>query len=396
MRIAGIRSVIIASTIVLFSASPVSPIGVGAVQWDAEWEVTVGRSADSVATDANGDVYVTGTVRSADGYWRSMVIVKYAPDGGELWRRTWPTRSERFPYSIGRDVAISLDGDTVFVAGAELNDSTEHARAKVWAYTAHGDLRWHRAVWGPSSLVADGIGVGPAGPVVGGAAWSEYPLLGDGRVAAFADDGTKLWTAPFEVQQVHRTTRDAVFDIAVDHQGIVYAVGVVERRLITVDDRWEGVWSDADTVIQRFDPDGRLVWSTLLTDPGVKDRDSAFAIDVVGRAVMVAGLRDGSRVVRGHAWLARMSPGGRVAWSTDAGARPSVAYDVAITPWGDVQLVGETGVRSLRRLFMRAYSFGGELLARRHLDGVGASGVAASDEPALYVVGGRSLWRLPA
>ncbi len=61
-----------------------------------------------------------------------------------------------------------------------------------------------------------------------------------------------------------------------------------------------------------------------------------------------------------------------------------------------MQLVGETGVRSLRRLFMRAYSFGGELLARRHLDGVGASGVAASDEPALYVVGGRSLWRLPA
>jgi len=295
---------------------------------------------------------------------------------------------------MGRGVAVSFDGDTVFVVGAELNDSTEHARAKIWAYTSDGDLRWHRAVWGSRSLVAEGVGTGPFGPVVGGAAWSEYPLLGNGRVAAFADDGTTLWTAPFEVPQVRRQTNDAVLDVDVDRRGTVYAAGVVERRPITANDWWEGVWSDADPAIQRFDADGRLLWSKLFADPGVKDRESAFGIDVAGRSVTVAGLRDGSRESRGRAWLARMSPGGRVLWSKAAGARPSVAYDVVVTPWGDVQLVGGIGVGS--RLFVRAYAPDGELLSRRHLKGAVASGVAASDEPALYVVGGRRLWRLLA
>jgi hypothetical protein len=232
------------------------------------------------------------------------------------------------------------------------------------------------------------------GPVVGVRGWSEYPLLGDGRLAAFADDGTMVWTALFEAPPVPRRTGDAVLDVDIDRRGHVYAVGVVDRRPVSIDDWWNGVWSDADVVVQRFDPGGRLLWSKLLADPGVKDRDTAFAVDVVGRTVTVAGLRDGSRDMGGRAWLARMAPGGRVLWSKDVGPRPSAAYDVALTPWGDVQVVGRID-SAPRRLFLRAYSLGGDPVSRRGLEGASAVGVAASHEPALYLVGGRRLWRLP-
>lgn len=394
MRIAG-RWMVIVSTIAI-SALVLSPVEVGAVEWNAEWEVDVGRTADAVATDASGDVYVTGTVRSADGYWRSMLIAKFAADGAELWRHTWPARSAQFPYSIGRDVAVSPDGETVFVAGAELIDSTEHARAKIWAYTSDGDLRWHRAIWGSSSLVADGIGAGPSGPVVGVESHSGYePRFGDGRVAAFGDDGSRLWTSPFEVPGVRRSTADAVFDVDVDVRGRAYLVGSVERRVVTIDEWWDGIWSDADIAVQRFDPDGRLVWSRVFADPGVKDRDLAFSVDAAGRSVAIAGERDGARNGEGQAWLALMSFGGRLHWTTFAGVRPSIAAGVVLTPWEDIQLVGGSGVGP-RRLFLRAYSLDGTLESRRHLDRASASGIAASDEPALYVVGGRSLWRLPA
>lgn len=386
---------IVMSTVALLASPVASPIGAGAVGWDPEWEVSVGRSADAVATDASGNVYVTGTVRSADGSWRSMVIARYAADGEELWRRAWPAHSKVFPYSMGRGVAVSPNGDTVFVVGAELNDSTEHARAKVWAYTADGDLGWHRSVWGSSSLVAEGVGVGPDSIVVGGTTFGECSQPFDGRIVAFAIDGGLLWSAPFEAPQIRRSTSDAVRDVAVDDRGRVFAVGMVERREVSCDDSMvRGRWADGDVLIQRFAPSGGLTWSKVMPDAGVKDRDSALAVDADGAAVMVAGHLDGSRHGGGRAWIARVSPRRRIVWSTYAGARPSVASDVALTPWGDVQLVGEIGVKP--RLFVRAYSPDGELLSRRHLNGAVASGVAASDEPALYVIGGRNLWRLPA
>jgi hypothetical protein len=249
-----------------------------------------------------------------------------------------------------------------------LNDSTEHARATVWAYSADDvTLLWRRAMWPRSSYVSEGIGAGPSGPVVGVAGRSEYPLLGDGRVA--------------------------VFDVDVDTGGRVFVVGAVERRRVTIDQWWDGRWSDVDVAIQRYDSEGQLMRSTLLADPGTKDRDAGLAIDVFDRMVMVAGLEGATRAGGGHAWIARATLRGHVVWSSRAGARPSVASGVALTPWGDVQLVGRTGAGP-RRLFVRAYSPDGVLESRRHLDHPGASGVAASEDPAIYIVGGRTVWRL--
>jgi hypothetical protein len=387
------RWVTAVSMVAVIGSSMAWPGRASAAQWDPEWEAVAGRSADAVATDASGDVYVAGTVRSADAAWRSMVLVKYAADGEQLWRRRW-LGTAGFPYSVGRDVAVAPDGASVYVAGGELNDSTEHARATVWAYSADdGTLMWRRAMWPHSSSVAEGIGAGPSGPVVGVAGRSEYPLLGDGRVAAFGMDGARSWTAPFEIPTVRRQTDDAVFDVDVDTGGRVFVVGAVERRRVTIDQWWDGRWSDVDVAIQRYDSEGQLMRSTLLADPGTKDRDAGLAIDVFDRMVMVAGLEGATRAGGGHAWIARATLRGHVVWSSRAGARPSVASGVALTPWGDVQLVGRTGAGP-KRLFVRAYSPDGVLESRRHLDHAGASGVAASEDPAIYVVGGRTVWRL--
>jgi hypothetical protein len=149
-----------------------------------------------------------------------------------------------------------------------------------------------------------------------------------------------------------------VLDVHVDVEGRVFAVGAVERRFVTIDEWWNGEWADADVAIQRFGPDGHRVWTKILADPGVKDRDSGLAIDSVGGTVVIAGLDGGSRDAGRRAWLARIAPRGHLVWSTRAGAQPSFASDVALTPWSDVQVVGRIGARP-RRLFLRGYSLDG-------------------------------------
>jgi hypothetical protein len=71
------------------------------------WERTVGRELTDVATDPEGNVYVTGFRWEQDR--TGMIVRSFAPDGSARWSRSWvPANIDGLPTSTaggGIDVA---------------------------------------------------------------------------------------------------------------------------------------------------------------------------------------------------------------------------------------------------------------------------------------------------
>ena len=366
----------------------------GSDPWGPLWRRTLGQEIVAVATDGAGDVYVTGAVDSPDGYWKTMVVAKYAGDGDRLWKRVWHQHSERYPYSVGSDIAVSPDTTAVYVGGAEFNDSTEEAKARLWAYSADGHLEWTRVGWPGRSVQITAVAANDDGAIVGGTTHGECGWPHDGQLAAFEEQGERLWTDPFEAPG-YEGTSDVIEGLAVGPRGQIYAVGTTETEPVSCDDAMLGIWSDQNIVIQELSSDGEVGWTRTLVDPYVKDRERALDVDIVGDQVVVAGQIDATQRGIGRAWLGSFSITGHARWSTTWGPARHVsssAVGVSASAWGPLYATGSIG----HALFLRSFSLAGSLLTERRLKGPHATGVATGPRRGLYVTGGPYLWRVPA
>ena len=365
----------------------------GSDPWEPLWQRTLGQEIVAVATDPAGAAYVTGAVNSQDGYWKTMVVAKYARNGDQLWKRVWRPHTERYPYSAGSDVAVSPDGDTVYVGGAEFNDSTETARARLWAYSADGHIMWTRVGWPGWSVEIGAVAADDIGAVVGGTTRGECGPH-DGLLAAYDPEGTQVWTDPFEAPG-YEGTSDSVEGVAISPQGKVYAVGSIDTTVVGCDEALHGIWSDEDIVIMELSTDGAVGWTQVLADPDVKDRESALDVEVSGDQVVVAGRIDANRHGIGRAWLASFSATGDVSWLKIWGPAHRVsssAVGVSSSAWGPLYVTGFMR----RTIFLMSLSLSGSPLTVRRLEGARASGVATGPDHTLYVTAGRNLWRMPA
>ena len=226
-----------------------------------------------MATDPAGAAYVTGAVDSQDGYWKTMVVAKYARNGDQLWKRVWRSHTERYPYSAGSDVAVSPDGDTVYVGGAEFNDSTEAARARLWAYSADGHLVWAR--------VGCPVGRSRSGP------WPPTTSARWSAARRAASAGLTTACSPPTTRKERRSGNWNLFE-APGYEGTSDSVeGSPARRqgLRGWIDRYDGcglrrgparyLVGCEDIVTMELSTDGAVGWTQVLADPDVKDREEA-------------------------------------------------------------------------------------------------------------------------
>ena len=93
--------------------------------------------------------------------------------------------------------------------------------------------------------------------------------------------------------------QDQVRDLATDAQGNVYAVGGTASNNFTTtpgafdrthDDSPNGTVKHYDVFVSKFDPTGKLIWSTLLGGPGY---DRAYAVEVDAQGFVYIGGRAG-------------------------------------------------------------------------------------------------------
>ena len=110
---------------------------------------TLGNTNDhaiSVAVDAEGNSYVTGTSYS-QGYFTYITTVKYAPSGEQLWV------TQHRDFSSARGIAVDNAGG-VYVSGGSNNDILT-----VRYDAATGEQTWVQLYDGPASSYDDAVAI---------------------------------------------------------------------------------------------------------------------------------------------------------------------------------------------------------------------------------------------
>ncbi len=227
-------------------------------------------SAQAIALDSGGKVYVTGYSPSGPATVGGYATVKYDADGNPLWVARY-----NGPGNLADAArAIALDpGGNVYVTGVSCGVGPFSCRRNDYAtvkYDSDGNQLWVARYNGSSSSGDSGasaIALDSAGNVyVTGESSSQYATV------KYDSDGNQLWVA-------NGNFGDGVARaMALDHGGNVYVTGFSR-----------GGGTDFDYVTVKYDPDGNQLWMARYNGPpNLHDFAQGIALDPDGN-VYVTG-----------------------------------------------------------------------------------------------------------
>ena len=298
-------------------------------------------SAQSVAVDATGDVYVAGytvtTLGPGQPWRRDALLRKYDRVGTQLWSREFGSMAAS---ATDEATSVAVDGEgNIYVAGITLESlrgqvSTGDKDAFLRKYDASGAELWTRQFGSPEADRALGVAVDATGNVyVAGWVFGALP----GQVGAGSRDvflrkygtgGDEVWTRQFGSPE-----SDSASGVAVDGEGNVYVAG------------WTGgVLPDQvsvgreDAFLRKYAPGGTELWSRLSESFNFV---SSVVADGVGN-VYVAGSTAGRKAM-GDALLRKYDPTGEELWTRQFGSpMHDVGIGVAVDREGTVYVAGYT------------------------------------------------------
>jgi len=265
----------------------------GTKQWTNQLGSSSRDSANDVATDSSGNIYVTGTT-----YWEldgntsagkaDLFVVKY--DSSGTWQWTKQNGTDR--YDEARGVATDSSGN-VYVTGyteGGLDGNTSVGKADLFVvkYNSSGTKQWTKQLGTWDSDFANGVATDSSGNVY--VTGSTYRNL-DGNTSAgnadlfvvkYYDNGTKQWT-----KQLGSSSRDYANGIVTDSSGSVYVSGTTYGGL-------DGNTSagNADLFVVKYNSSGTKQWTKQL---GTSSTDTAngVATDSSGNVYVAGGTYGG-------------------------------------------------------------------------------------------------------
>lgn len=237
---------------------------------------------NSVKTDANGNVYITGFTTVANlGYSAAdYLTIKYNASGTQQWVRTHNGPGN------GGDVAIELaiNGSNIYITGTDFagRDPRGEGDYLTIKYNASGTELWQARYNGPISE-SDGV----TGLVVDGA--GNCYVTGSSRSGGINTDFATVKYNSSGVQQWVRRygaaagQGDIPSDIEVDNSGNVYVTGTDQTSAYNYDYR-----------TLKYNASGTLLWSKKYDGP-YSDNDYANAIYIDGSGnVYITGQSKGT------------------------------------------------------------------------------------------------------
>lgn len=344
-----------------------------------------GRLVDrgyAIASDAAGNVYVTGHHQSTDARPQGgsgaalanagdydVFVAKYTPEGDPLWIRT----AGGTGYDYGHGIAIDSKGAAV-VTGAvsgtvQFGDTVLSGTRSIFCakYDSEGQLAWVTGSEGRASCSGHGIAIDASdniylgGFTSGSGSLGGHPLLAGrethGLVVKLSPAGSVEW-----VTLVPGSPSALFHEITVAPNGNVWAAGIFKGRLQAGGETWTTKdLKDSDGWLAHLDPQGKLQWVRVLQGPGTDYLLGVAAVGMTG--VLVTGEHSPGAAFLGHTLsspartsvlVAAFDGKGTLQWhATAGGAKPSNAYSIATDGKGSVVFGGAAAAPAL---------FGGQAL----------------------------------
>jgi hypothetical protein len=265
-------------------------------------------SANAVAIDGGGNVYLAGDFRAEAGFdgqrLRSagesdLVVAKYAPDGAHLWSKRFGGPGEEHTQALSVDSVgnLLLTGtffSTVEVDGTALTSAGENdiLLAKL---SPTGDVLWAKRYGGAGVDMLGAVARGPHDEIVLAGEFDGVTALGgahlsavahrDVFVARYTSDAEHVWSKRFGTAGLNHALAVAVdaaggvlltgtFDQGLDFgPGSLIAIGSSDAFIVKLSDRGLPIW------VKRFGGTSSRPWRSM---PGTYPADSS------GNALIVA------------------------------------------------------------------------------------------------------------
>ncbi len=306
------------------------------------------ESGNDAASDADGNVFVTGVFCGSVGFGgdvlissgtRDIFLAKYDPSGNHLWSQSFASSVPapgpgEIPADEARGLAVDTDGNVVITGwfegtvdfGGGPRTAVDARDIYLAEFDGAGHHLWSRSFGGPQGDRGYGVAVDGSGNVcLIGSIHSAVDFGGgplaitgavDGFVAVFDPYGTHLWSGA-----ASSTGLSAAHAVAMDAAGNVTVAGVFETSVDLGGGEILG-FGDQDLFVSHYTSDGEYVWSRGF---GSVERDEigAIAVDAAGNTIVTGNFRgaadfgggvltsDGSRDV----FLAMYDPVGAHLWS---------------------------------------------------------------------------------
>ncbi len=289
--------------------------------WNRTWGGAGGDYTYSIFADGNGNAYLAGWTASfgAGGY--DAFLVKYAPDGTQQWNRTWGGTGGDYSRGVSTD-----NSGNVYLGGWTASFGAGAADAFVVKYAPDGTQLWNHTWGGTAADVANSLSVNGSGNAyIAGNTLSYGAGSYDVFLAKYAPDGTQLWNRTWG-----GTGPDYGYGVFVDGSENAYLAGNTSFGV-----------GGGDAFLAKYTPDGTQLWNRTwggLADDytyGVFANSSGYAYIAGGTTSFGAG--------GGDAFLVLYAPDGAQLWNhTWGGGSDDYARSVSANGNGNVYIAGWT------------------------------------------------------
>jgi uncharacterized delta-60 repeat protein len=229
--------------------------------------------ASALATDAHGNVYVTG-YSTGSGTGKDFTTIKYDAAGVEQWvqRYNGPANNEDYATSIALDAQ-----DNVLVTGYSMGISSYSDCATI-KYSSSGIQQWISRYNGPANSYdyAKSLGVDNQGNVIITGYTQTSGVDFDFVTVKYNSSGVQQWAQLYHGPD---NFMDVGQKIAVDAEGNIYVTGFSN-----------GFLTKNDFATVKYNPTGVQQWAARYNGPGNKDDSpNSITVDNIGN-VYVTGL----------------------------------------------------------------------------------------------------------
>jgi len=285
-----------------------------AYQWARRFDGTGSSTAYAVATDSNGNVFVTGSFVGAVDFgggplvsagWPQLTshdvfVAAYSATGGYRWAVSVGGGVDASGYGIAAiwngDVVVTgqIAGRVNLGCGMMSTTSSSHDAFLARYNGASGACQWVRFIGGAAEDAGTGVAVAPNGDIVMAGYFQYTANFGGGNVtsaglsdifvARYNDQGAYLWA-----RTAGSSGDDRANSVAVDAWGNVAVAGYFSGA-VNFGGGLLGSGGSWDGFVARYSETGGYLWAR---DLGGASTDEAFGVaaDPSGNVVVVGGFQ---------------------------------------------------------------------------------------------------------